>query len=145
MTLLVIDTAANLCTAALFEPDGSRMLGTESRDIGRGHAEQIMHVIDGVFAQAGTGKSAPDQIAVSVGPGSFTGIRVGVATARALALAWNVKAIGVTTLQAIACDHVAVNQPGEALGLAPAMTLSDARTLAPGLSVHPVDIKAKLE
>lgn len=104
MLTLAIDTAANFCSACVW--DGERVLGAEERDIGRGHAEQLVETVEKALAAAGKDFADIGRIAVAVGPGSFTGIRVGVATARGLALALNVPVVGVTTLEALAADAV---------------------------------------
>jgi len=100
--ILAIDTASTLCAACVWDTDASRELGRCVEDIGKGHAERLMGIIDAALAAAGKTYSDITAIAVSVGPGSFTGIRVGVSAARGLALALNVPAYGVTTLSAIA-------------------------------------------
>ena len=100
--ILAIDTASTLCAACVWNTDAGRELGRCVEDIGKGHAERLMGVIDIALAQAGITYADITAIAVSVGPGSFTGIRVGVSAARGLALALNVPAHGVTTLSAIA-------------------------------------------
>ena len=100
--ILAIDTASTLCAACVWDADAGRELGRCVEDIGKGHAERLMGVIDAALAQAGIAYADITAIAVSVGPGSFTGIRVGVSAARGLALALNVPAHGVTTLSAIA-------------------------------------------
>lgn len=101
MMILAIDTAANLCAACVWDTaSGER--GREARDIGKGHAEQLMEVIDHALAAAGIAMHDIGAIAVSIGPGSFTGVRIGVAAARGLALALKVPAIGISTLDALA-------------------------------------------
>lgn len=104
MLTLAIDTAANFCSACLRDGDADRVLAAEERDIGRGHAEQLVDVVEAVMGASGRDFSAIGRVAVVVGPGSFTGIRVGVAAARGFALALGVPVAGVTTLDAIAAD-----------------------------------------
>lgn len=102
MILLTIDTVANFCAANVWDADAGRELGRCVRDPGKGHAEILMSVIDAALAAAG--KQYPDLggVAVAVGPGSFTGIRVGVSAARGLALALSIPSTGVSTLDALA-------------------------------------------
>lgn len=87
MRTLVIDTATRACSVALF--DGDQVIAAKHEVIGRGHAERLLPLI---AALPDNGKA--DQIMVNVGPGSFTGIRVGVAAAKALGLAWHIQAHG---------------------------------------------------
>ncbi len=101
MRLLAIDTAADLCAACVFDAQAGER-GRCVLDLGKGHAEHLMAVIGTALAEAGSTYTDLDAIAVSVGPGSFTGVRVGVAAARGLALALNIPAIGITTLAALA-------------------------------------------
>ncbi|MGQ3295635.1 MAG: tRNA (adenosine(37)-N6)-threonylcarbamoyltransferase complex dimerization subunit type 1 TsaB, partial [Shinella sp.] len=105
MILLAIDTAGTGCYAALYDTDQDTILGAAGADIGRGHAERLMDFVDAALDAAGMTLQDIGRIAVTVGPGSFTGIRVGVAAARGLALALGVPAVGVSTLAALAADH----------------------------------------
>lgn len=102
--ILATDCAANLCSACVYDSEEDRELGRKVLDLGRGHAEHLMAVIEAALSAAGKTYADLRSIAVSVGPGSFTGLRVGVATARGLALALKIPAIGVTTLEALATE-----------------------------------------
>lgn len=104
MIVLAIDTAASLCAACVYRATTHEVLGRCVLDIGKGHAEHLMRTVQSALASAGCSFSDIDRIAVSVGPGSFTGVRVGVAAARGFALALRVSAIGITTLEAIAAE-----------------------------------------
>ncbi|WP_016744608.1 tRNA (adenosine(37)-N6)-threonylcarbamoyltransferase complex dimerization subunit type 1 TsaB, partial [Rhizorhabdus wittichii] len=97
---LVIDTATAACSVALIE-DGA--IVAEAHDVvGRGHAERLMPMI---AALPGGGRA--DSILVDCGPGSFTGVRVGLAAARALALGWGVPVHGYSSMAAIAATAAA--------------------------------------
>jgi tRNA threonylcarbamoyladenosine biosynthesis protein TsaB len=102
LRVLAIDTALEACSAAVL--DTERVAGTVNRSVPmvRGHAEALMPLIAAVMSAAGVEFSELDRIAVTVGPGSFTGLRVGVAAARGIALATGKPAVGVTTLSALA-------------------------------------------
>lgn len=104
MILLAIDCAANLCAACVYDATTDIERGRCVLDLGKGHAEQLIGVVDAALAAAGLGLKDIDAIAVSVGPGSFTGIRVAVSTARGFALALGIPAIGVNTLEALAAE-----------------------------------------
>ena len=101
MRLLAIDTAADLCAACVWDTEAGER-GRCVLELGKGHAERLMAVIDEALAKAGSTYADLGAIVVAVGPGSFTGVRVGVAAARGLALALGVPAVGVTTLEALA-------------------------------------------
>ena len=105
MRLLAIDTSASHCAVCVLD-DAAGTTHRDVRDIGTGHAEVLMGQIAGVLEQAHLTWSDLDRIAVCVGPGSFTGVRVGVSAARGFALALGIPAVGVTTLEAIAADAV---------------------------------------
>ena len=104
MNLLAIDTAARLCAACVLDTETECELGREVLDLGKGHAERLMGVIDVALSQAGIGYADLGMVAVSVGPGSFTGVRVGVSAARGLALALGIPAVGVSSLEALAAS-----------------------------------------
>ncbi|SMD04503.1 tRNA (adenosine(37)-N6)-threonylcarbamoyltransferase complex dimerization subunit type 1 TsaB [Rhizobium sp. RU36D] len=112
MILLAIDTAGADCAAAVYDSGRGIVLAEQTETIGKGHAERLMSLIDAVMAEAGLKLAAVERVAVVIGPGSFTGIRVGVAAARGLALALGVKAVGVSTLAVIAAE--ALERRGDA-------------------------------
>lgn len=95
MRTLVIDTATRACSVALYDDD--HVVASHYEVIGRGHAERLLPLV-AVLPERGRA----DQVVVNVGPGSFTGIRVGVAAARALGLAWNVPVSGYGCLSLVA-------------------------------------------
>ncbi|MCY0093088.1 tRNA (adenosine(37)-N6)-threonylcarbamoyltransferase complex dimerization subunit type 1 TsaB [Hoeflea ulvae] len=102
MLTLAIDCSARFCSVALFQDDTDLILASASPDIGRGHAEHLPAVLQSVLDEAGVALPDLGRIGVSIGPGSFAGIRVGVAFARGLALALDVPVVGVGSLEAIA-------------------------------------------
>jgi|SRR5262245_5628369 len=112
MRILAIDTALAACAAAVFETDGGRTLAAESLTMARGHAEALMPLIARVMDKAATEFAELDRIAVTVGPGSFTGLRVGISAARGIALASGKPAVGLSTLSAYAAPHIAHEDGG---------------------------------
>ena len=95
MRTLAIDCATEACSIALF--DGDRLIANEHRVLGRGHAERLVPMIAAL-----PNKGKADRILVSRGPGSFTGVRIGIATARALGFAWKSEVLGYPTLALVA-------------------------------------------
>jgi tRNA threonylcarbamoyladenosine biosynthesis protein TsaB len=100
--VLGLDTCLTSCSVALLE-DG-RVLAHVGEVMARGHQERLAPMAQDVMAQAGLGFEAIDRIGVTVGPGSFTGLRVGVAFAKGLALALDRPAVGIGALEAMAAD-----------------------------------------
>ena len=120
MIILAIDTALDACSAAVLDTDDGGVVASQSLPMTRGHAEALMPLIGRVMKQAETAFSALDRIAVTTGPGSFTGLRVGISAARGLGLASEKQVVGVTTLSAFAAPHL-----GESGG--PILSVIDAR------------------
>jgi tRNA threonylcarbamoyladenosine biosynthesis protein TsaB len=102
LRVLAIDTALEACSAAVLDTDRRGGMTSRSLPMMRGHAEALMPMIAVVMSAAGVEFADLDRIAVTVGPGSFTGLRVGVAAARGIALATGKPAVGLTTLAALA-------------------------------------------
>jgi tRNA threonylcarbamoyl adenosine modification protein YeaZ len=111
MLLLAIDTALAVCAAAVFDSDGAKVLASESIAMARGHAEALMPLVARVMDRADIAFSELDRIAVTTGPGSFTGLRVGISAARGVALVSGKPAVGISTLPAYAGPHLA-NEAG---------------------------------
>src|ERR1700704_7009413 len=107
MLILAIDTALDACAAGVLDTDAGKLIARESQAMKRGHAEALMPLIARVMKQAGIAFAALDRVAVTTGPGSFTGLRVGISAARGLALAADKPVIGLTTLAAFAAPHIA--------------------------------------
>ena len=102
MLVLGLDTCLATCSVAVL--DGARVCAFASEAMARGHQERLAPMAREVMAQAGREFAALDRIGVTVGPGSFTGLRVGIAFAKGLALALDRPAAGVGTLEAMAAD-----------------------------------------
>lgn len=109
MLILAIDTALDACSAGVLDTDAGRLIAQESLVMKRGHAEALMPLIARVIKESGVTFAALDRIAVTTGPGSFTGLRVGLSAARGIALAANKPVVGVTTLNAYAAPVVSQN------------------------------------
>lgn len=109
MRLLAIDTALEACAAAVFDTELG-MLASQSLSMRRGHAEALMPLIAEVMDEARAEFADLDRIVVTVGPGSFTGLRVGISAARGIALAAAKPAIGLSTLAAYAAPYVAADE-----------------------------------
>ncbi|WP_292070920.1 tRNA (adenosine(37)-N6)-threonylcarbamoyltransferase complex dimerization subunit type 1 TsaB [Brevundimonas sp. UBA7534] len=117
MTVLVIDTALGACTAAMF--DGDRPLAVRFEPMAKGHQERLGGLVRDVVAEAaakgGAGFDAVERIGVTVGPGSFTGLRVGLAFALGLGAALDRPVLGLSTLEALAASVADAAGPVAAL------------------------------
>lgn len=107
MRVLAIDTALAACAAAVLDTRHAAVLASETAVMVRGHAEAVMPLIARVMDQAGVEFASLDRIAVTTGPGSFTGLRVGISAARGIALAAGKPAVGLSTLAGFAAPHIA--------------------------------------
>src|SRR5256886_17325585 len=106
MLILAIDTALDACAAAVLDTSAGGVIAQESQSMKRGHAEALMPLIARVMKASGVAFAALDRIAATTGPGSFTGLRVGLSAARGIALAAGKPVVGVTTLTAFAAPIV---------------------------------------
>ncbi|QKG70258.1 tRNA (adenosine(37)-N6)-threonylcarbamoyltransferase complex dimerization subunit type 1 TsaB [Erythrobacter mangrovi] len=97
MRILAIETATEACSVALF--DGPVLVEARHEVLGRGHAERLVPMIAEL-----PDKGRATEIRVSLGPGSFTGVRIGLAVARALGIAWNANVLGYPTLALVAAQ-----------------------------------------
>jgi tRNA threonylcarbamoyl adenosine modification protein YeaZ len=107
MRQLAIECASEACSLALFE-DGA-LIASRHEILGRGHAERLIP-----FIEALPDRGKAERILVSRGPGSFTGVRIGIAAARALALAWQAEVMSFPTLALVAATAQS-EHPGQAL------------------------------
>lgn len=102
MIVLGLDTCLSACSVAVL--DGETVLAHASETMSRGHQERLAPMAQAVMAQAGIGFDRLQRIGATVGPGSFTGLRVGVAFAKGLGSALGVPAVGVGSLEALAAE-----------------------------------------
>ena len=103
--ILAFDTSSEACTAALFEADG-RLLARADERIGRGHSERLVPMLDEFLRGA-----RPAHVLVGVGPGSFTGIRVAIAAAHGLAIGWDARLDGFSSLALLAAGVDGRDEP----------------------------------
>jgi tRNA threonylcarbamoyladenosine biosynthesis protein TsaB len=109
MLVLAIDTALGACSAAVLDTVAGKIIASETLVMARGHAEAVMPLVARVMDDAAMEFAALDRVAVTTGPGSFTGLRVGIAAARGIALAAAKPAIGLTTFAGFAAPHIAAD------------------------------------
>ena len=116
MLLLALDTSTVACSAALWRD--ATILAEEEQAMIRGHAEALLPMVARIMARAGASFAEVDRLAVTIGPGHFTGLRAGIAAARGLALALDRPLIGVTTLEAVAAAVPEAERRGRILVVA---------------------------
>jgi tRNA threonylcarbamoyladenosine biosynthesis protein TsaB len=104
---LGIDTSCKLASAALFDADNEVFLAVTSLYTQKTHSQVIMPIVKDILAQAGKTVGDIDLIAVADGPGSYTGLRIGVAAVKAMGFALDCKCCGVSTLEALAYNNIA--------------------------------------
>ena len=101
--ILAFDTALNHCGVGVFT---SGQVFAESLDMVQGHAGHLLPMVERVLKKSGMGYDRLEAVAVTVGPGAFTGLRIGLSAARATALALDLPLFGITTTQLLALQHV---------------------------------------
>jgi tRNA threonylcarbamoyl adenosine modification protein YeaZ len=106
MRILAIDTALPAVSACVLDHDAAEPIAAETVEMERGHAEALLPLIKRIMSKVEGGFASLDRIAVTVGPGSFTGIRIGLAAGQAIALACKAEIVGVSTLAALAAPLI---------------------------------------
>lgn len=143
MRQLVIETATTACSVALF--DQGSLLAEHHVDVGRGHAERLIPMIADL-----PGRGRADEIIVDCGPGSFTGVRVGLAAARGLGLGWGVPVFGFSSLALLAASIERTDEHSLAVAIhgghgqlfiqrfehAPMQPVSELASLLPDAAAH---------
>ncbi len=117
MRILAIDTTLGACSVAVLEAGNSAPLAFASLPMDKGHAEALLPMLRKVIEGLDGGFASLGRVAVAVGPGSFTGIRVGISAGRAIGLALKIPVVGVSTLAAYAAPLIA-NLEGEVVAVA---------------------------
>ncbi len=122
MFTLAFDTCLDACSVALIDGRRGRILAARHELMNRGQAEALFPMIDETVKEAGMAPGDIGQVAVTSGPGTFTGVRIGLAAARGLAVASSVPVIALSSLHAIALCAIAADEPQ-----CPVAALIDAR------------------
>lgn len=111
MLVLALDTALAACSVAVLDAASGRVLAQSSEAMERGHAERLVPLVAETCARAGIAPGDCRRFAATVGPGSFTGLRVAIAAARGMALAAGGEAVGISSLAALAEPYLAAAEP----------------------------------
>lgn len=134
MNVLGLDTATTACSAALWR-DG-RIVASRRLTMSRGQAEALLPLVMETLAAAGLdGLESLDRIAVTVGPGAFTGLRIALAAARGFAVALDLPVVGITTFDAIAHAVPAAERQGRRL-----LVAVDSRRAEPWVQLYDADL-----
>ncbi len=112
MRILAIDTSCAACSVAVYDGVSRVTLSRRSQPMAHGHAEALGPMVEAAMAEVEGGFASIGKIAVAIGPGSFTGIRIGLAMARAMGLTLDVPVVGVSTLAAFVAPLIEEPQPG---------------------------------
>jgi tRNA threonylcarbamoyl adenosine modification protein YeaZ len=112
MRVLAIDTSRGACSAAVYDGALRHAFARESEPMSRGHAEALAPMVERVLKETEGGAASLNRIAVAIGPGSFTGLRIGAAMARAMAVTLGIPVVGVSTLIAYCGPMLDDPKPG---------------------------------
>ncbi|MGL4239688.1 MAG: tRNA (adenosine(37)-N6)-threonylcarbamoyltransferase complex dimerization subunit type 1 TsaB [Beijerinckiaceae bacterium] len=110
--ILAIDTALGACSVCVFDGAEQLPIAFEAEEMAKGHAEALMPMIERVMAKVEGGFASLARVSVSIGPGSFTGLRIGISAARAIGLAAGIPVVGVSTLAAYAAPLISPSESG---------------------------------
>jgi tRNA threonylcarbamoyladenosine biosynthesis protein TsaB len=112
LRVLAIDTALGACSACILETETGELLARDTIPMERGHAEALLPLIDRLISHVDNGFESLRRVAVTVGPGSYTGLRVGISAARGIGLAAGIPVVGVATLSAFLAPMMAGDTRG---------------------------------
>ena len=142
MKVCAVDTSTALGSVALFEDDA--LVAEDARRVSNAHGESLLPMLDGLFAKAGWTPRDVSRWCVGLGPGSFTGVRIGVATVKGIVLGTGAELVGVSSLDAMCAAHAsgASNAPGTKAVAAIAAIRGELYVGAPG--VEPVCLPPSL-
>jgi tRNA threonylcarbamoyladenosine biosynthesis protein TsaB len=111
MLILALDTSMAACSVCVYDTDKGLVIGANQRFMDRGQAEALAPMVQETMKMAGVGFADLNRIAVTTGPGTFTGVRIGLAMARGLGVALNIPITGINSLAAIAANETETNLP----------------------------------